>query len=63
MILEILIRLVWIINLDIATLACEIKDKNELNKKNIVKVYTDNKLSSTSASKAITFFKRKLVKL
>ena len=46
---------------DIATLACEIKDKNELNKKNIVKVYTDNKLSSTSVSKAITFSRENLL--
>ena len=46
---------------DIATLACEIKDKNELNKKNIVKVYTDNKLSSASASKAITFSRENLL--
>jgi len=46
---------------DIATLACEIKDKNELNKKNIVKVYTDNKLSSTIASKAITFSRENLL--
>ena len=46
---------------DIATLACEIKDKNELNKKNIVKVYTDKKLSSASASKAITFSRKNLL--
>ena len=46
---------------DIATLACEIKDKNELNKKNIVKVYTDNKLSGASASKAITFSRENLL--
>ena len=46
---------------DIATLACEIKDKNEFNKKNIVKVYTDNKLSSASASKAITFSRENLL--
>ena len=40
---------------DIATLACEIIDKNELNKKNIAKVCTDKKLSNRSTSKAITF--------
>ena len=40
---------------DIATLACEIIDKNELNKKNIAKVCTDKKLSNKSTSKAITF--------
>ena len=45
---------------DIATLACEIKDKNEL-KKNIVKVYTENKLSSADASKAITFSRENLL--
>ena len=46
---------------DIATLACEIIDKNELNKKNIVKVYTDMKLSNKSASKAITFSRESLL--
>ena len=33
----------------------------ELNKKNIVKVYTDNKLSSASVSKAITFSRENLL--
>ena len=46
---------------DIATLACEIKDKNILNKKNIVKVYTDKKLSSKNISKAITFSRENLL--
>ena len=45
---------------DIATLACEIIDKNELNKKNIVKVCTDKKLSNKSVSKAITFSRENL---
>ena len=45
---------------DIATLACEIIDKSELNKKNIVKVYTDKKLSNKSSSKAITFSRESL---
>ena len=45
---------------EIATLACEIIDKNKLNKKNIVKVYTNNKLSKKSVSKAITFSRESL---
>ena len=45
---------------DIATLACEIIDKNQLNKKNIVKVYTDKKLSNKILSKAITFSRENL---
>ena len=45
---------------DIATLACEIIDKNQLSKKNIVKVYTDKKLSNKITSKAITFSRENL---
>tara|TARA_Y100000996_G_scaffold107023_1_gene78669 strand:- start:106 stop:846 length:741 start_codon:yes stop_codon:yes gene_type:complete len=45
---------------NIATLACEIIDKNKLNKKNIVKVYTDKQLSSKNISKAITFSRENL---
>ena len=45
---------------EIATLACEIIDKNKLNKKNIVKVYTNKKLSKKSVSKAITFSRESL---
>ena len=45
---------------DIATLACEIIDKNQLNKKNIVKVYTDKKLSNKILSKAISFSRENL---
>ena len=45
---------------DIATMACKIIDKNKLNKKNIVKVYTDEKLLNKSTSKAITFSRENL---
>ena len=40
---------------EIATLACKIKDKNVLNKNNIVKVITDEKISKENMSKANTF--------
>ncbi len=45
---------------DIATLGCEIINKNKLNNKNIVKVYTNKKLSNKSTSKAITFSRESL---
>ena len=45
-------------NLDISTLACKIKDKNVLNKNNIVKVITEEELLKTKMSKA-NFFLRK----
>jgi len=40
---------------EIATLACKIKDKNFLNKSNIVKVITDEKISKENISRANTF--------
>ncbi len=40
---------------EIATLACKIKDKNILNKSNIVKVITDEKISKENMSRANTF--------
>ena len=40
---------------EIATLACKIKDKNVLNKNNIVKVITDEELSKENTSRAKTF--------
>jgi len=40
---------------EIATLACKIKDKNVLNKSNIVKVITDEKISKENISRANTF--------
>ena len=39
----------------ITTLACKIKNKNVLNKKNIVKVITNEKLSKENMSRANTF--------
>ena len=45
---------------DIATLACELNDKNKLNKKNIVKVYTDKILLDNSVSRAIAFSRKNL---
>ena len=41
--------------LDFSTLAFKIKDKNQYIDKNIVKVLTENKISNSSTSKAITF--------
>ncbi len=43
---------------EIATLACEIKDKNILNKNNVVKVITDEKISKKNMSKANTFLRQ-----
>jgi len=40
---------------EIATLACKIKDRNILNKKNVVKVITDKELSKENISTAKTF--------
>ena len=40
---------------EIATLACKIKDKNILNKNNVVKVITDEKITMKNMSKANTF--------
>jgi len=40
---------------EVATLACKIKDKNILNKSNIVKVITDEKISKENMSRANTF--------
>jgi len=40
---------------EIATLACKIKNKNVLNKKNIVKVITDKEISKENISTAKTF--------
>ena len=48
-------------NLSLTGSIKEIKNKNELNKKNIVKVYTDNKISSADVSKAITFSRENLL--
>ena len=45
---------------EIATLACKIKDKNILNKSNIVKVTTDKKISNENMSKANTFLRKVL---
>ena len=45
---------------DIATLACKIKDKNVLNKNNIVKVITEEELLKTKMSKANTFLRKVL---
>ena len=42
---------------EIATLACKIKDKNILNKSNIVKVITDEKISKENMSRANTFLR------
>jgi len=42
---------------EIATLACKIKDKNILNKSNIVKVITNEKISKENMSRAITFLR------
>ena len=42
----------------IATLACKIKDKNILNKSNIVKVTTDKKISNENMSKANSFSRK-----
>ena len=42
----------------IATLACNIKDKNILNKSNIVKVTTDKKISNENMSKANSFSRK-----
>ncbi len=47
-------------NLDIATLACKIKDKNVLNKNNIVKVITEEELLKTKMSKANSFLRKAL---
>tara|TARA_B100000959_G_scaffold120037_1_gene126129 strand:+ start:760 stop:1500 length:741 start_codon:yes stop_codon:yes gene_type:complete len=43
---------------EIATLACKIKDKNILNKSNIVKVITDEKISKENMSRANTFSRK-----
>jgi 3-deoxy-manno-octulosonate cytidylyltransferase (CMP-KDO synthetase) len=43
---------------EIATLACKIKDKNILNKSNIVKVITDEKISKENMSRANTFLRK-----
>ena len=42
---------------EIATLACKIKDKNVLNKSNIVKVITGEKISKENISRANTFLR------
>jgi len=42
---------------EIATLACKIKDKNILNKSNIVKVITNEKISKENMSRANTFLR------
>ena len=47
-------------NSEIATLACKIKDKNVLNKNNIVKVITEEELLKTKMSKANTFLRKVL---
>ena len=44
----------------IVTLACKIKDKNILNKSNIVKVTTDKKISNENMSKANSFSRKVL---
>tara|TARA_B100001250_G_scaffold330972_1_gene295977 strand:- start:1163 stop:1903 length:741 start_codon:yes stop_codon:yes gene_type:complete len=44
-------------NSEIATLACKIKDKNVLNKNNIVKVITDSKISKRNMSRANAFLR------
>ena len=43
---------------EIATLACKIKDKNILNKNNIVKVITDEKISKERMATASTFLRK-----
>ena len=43
---------------EIATLACKIKDKKNLNKSNIVKVITDKKISKENISIAKTFSRK-----
>ncbi len=45
---------------EITTLACKIKDKKILNKKNIVKVITDEKISKYKMIKAINFTRESL---
>ncbi len=47
----------------ITTLACKIKSKNILNNINIVKVFTDKKLSKESMSKANTFTRNAIFNL
>ena len=42
----------------IATLACKIKDKNILNKNNVVKVITDKKISKENMSRASSFLRQ-----
>tara|TARA_B100000029_G_scaffold157941_1_gene153317 strand:- start:224 stop:964 length:741 start_codon:yes stop_codon:yes gene_type:complete len=44
-------------NSEIATLACKIKDKNILNKSNIVKVITNEKISKKNMARANTFLR------
>ena len=46
-------------NLDMSTLAFDIQNVKDLKNKNIVKVITENKISSSIISKALTF-KRKI---
>ena len=43
---------------EIATLACKIKDKNILNKNNVVKVITDKKISKENMSRASSFLRQ-----
>ena len=43
---------------EIATLACKIKDKNKLNKSNIVKVITNEKITKENVSRANTFTRK-----
>ena len=49
-------------NLDIGTLASEIKEKSILNNENIVKVITEKKLENNNFVKALNFLRKSLRK-